>query len=559
MAKEYLQLNGKLLMTPDGELVQVPDDENLNNLADTNGIMATQNEEVTKEMEELIVNGVIDGSPRGVYASLSALQTAYPSGASGVYLTSDNGHWYYWNGSAWTDGGVYQTDLSYERVNYILSKYAKDINMRNGSLQNIYNANNISYSKVEEFNKSFIISYNGAFNEGDKIKFGLELYDDYNNDYGNVSNASVSWTNTHRLYNNEVEQYNENNSFYVDYDKYKKLYPSAKGIAISINRVNSSGTNIPIRITTIPYLIEDYCSYIMEQNKKLSSYLYKNSIPYLCFTFENTIGKLNILKSYDAKKFSELKTGIVIEKNSGYAFRDPTTIKYEDKWVMVSTRIVGNISDTTYETNNYFRVSVSEDLINWESKYVALPTNYSKVWSPTITKTKEGKYILVFTALTNGDIYSRRTYIANIDNMLNMTISNIRSITYGTTRQDYSDQGLFFANGYYYIVNTVVGKIHLFKSQTLEGTFNEVTMNNNWASRYSFLEGVQINRLEDKFIAYMVCPSSSDKGLYYSVSTDLINWTDLVKCGSEISEIENPYILGKNDEVYLSLYNAFNK
>lgn len=108
MAKEYLQSNGKMLMTTNGELVQVPDSENLNDLADTNGVMATQSEEVTNEIEDLIVNGVIDGSPRGVYANLSALQTAYPSGASGVYLTSDNGHWYYWNGSAWTDGGVYQ-------------------------------------------------------------------------------------------------------------------------------------------------------------------------------------------------------------------------------------------------------------------------------------------------------------------------------------------------------------------------------------------------------------------------------------------------------------------
>ena len=110
MAKEYLQSNGKILMTADDELVQVPDSENLNDLADTNGVMATQSEEVTNEIEDLIVNGVIDGSPRGVYANLSALQTAYPSGANGVYVCSDNGHWYYWNGSAWTDGGVYLTN-----------------------------------------------------------------------------------------------------------------------------------------------------------------------------------------------------------------------------------------------------------------------------------------------------------------------------------------------------------------------------------------------------------------------------------------------------------------
>jgi hypothetical protein len=48
------------------------------------------------------------GSPKGVYASLSALQTAFPTGTTGIYLTTDTGHWYYWNNSAWTDGGIYQ-------------------------------------------------------------------------------------------------------------------------------------------------------------------------------------------------------------------------------------------------------------------------------------------------------------------------------------------------------------------------------------------------------------------------------------------------------------------
>ena len=109
MAKEYLQVNGQMLMTEDGKLIQVPDSENLNDLADTNSVMATQSETTSNEIEDLIVNGVIDGSPRGVYDNLSALQTAYPSGANGVYVTTDNGHWYYWNGTAWTDGGVYQS------------------------------------------------------------------------------------------------------------------------------------------------------------------------------------------------------------------------------------------------------------------------------------------------------------------------------------------------------------------------------------------------------------------------------------------------------------------
>ncbi|MBO1515708.1 hypothetical protein I7822_29555, partial [Metabacillus sp. BG109] len=55
---------------------------------------------------------IVDGSPKGTYATLTDLQTAYPTGTTGVFiLTSEvgfEGHWFYWNGSAWTDGGVYQ-------------------------------------------------------------------------------------------------------------------------------------------------------------------------------------------------------------------------------------------------------------------------------------------------------------------------------------------------------------------------------------------------------------------------------------------------------------------
>ena len=53
------------------------------------------------------VQQVASGSPKGVYTTLEALQTAYPTGAEGIYVVQADGHWYYWNGSAWADGGVY--------------------------------------------------------------------------------------------------------------------------------------------------------------------------------------------------------------------------------------------------------------------------------------------------------------------------------------------------------------------------------------------------------------------------------------------------------------------
>lgn len=57
------------------------------------------------------IQNVVSGSPKGVYANLSALQAAKPNGDSGIYVTADSGHWYYYN-NGWKDGGVYQAGMN---------------------------------------------------------------------------------------------------------------------------------------------------------------------------------------------------------------------------------------------------------------------------------------------------------------------------------------------------------------------------------------------------------------------------------------------------------------
>ncbi|HFU4486168.1 TPA: hypothetical protein ACGPAZ_000312 [Streptococcus suis] len=72
-----------------------------------------------KELEETEakIRNIVSASPKGVYENLSALQSAHPTGDNGIYLTSNNGHWNYWNGSTWTDGGVYQaTEIEFASV-----------------------------------------------------------------------------------------------------------------------------------------------------------------------------------------------------------------------------------------------------------------------------------------------------------------------------------------------------------------------------------------------------------------------------------------------------------
>lgn len=52
---------------------------------------------------------IVSGSPKGTYTTLEALQTALPTGAEGTFLVLADGHWYFWDGTAWTSGGVYQS------------------------------------------------------------------------------------------------------------------------------------------------------------------------------------------------------------------------------------------------------------------------------------------------------------------------------------------------------------------------------------------------------------------------------------------------------------------
>lgn len=75
-------------------------------VADARGTYATLSDKLSA-LNTSIAN-IVSGNPKGVYANLSELKSNKPNGDSGIYVTKDNGHWYYYNGG-WQDGGVYQS------------------------------------------------------------------------------------------------------------------------------------------------------------------------------------------------------------------------------------------------------------------------------------------------------------------------------------------------------------------------------------------------------------------------------------------------------------------
>ena len=80
---------------------------NANVLSNTTAVTLKAN----KAYVDTLTASIASGSPKGTYANLAALQSAYPAGNTNIYVLAVDGNWYYWNGSAWTSGGVYQSTV----------------------------------------------------------------------------------------------------------------------------------------------------------------------------------------------------------------------------------------------------------------------------------------------------------------------------------------------------------------------------------------------------------------------------------------------------------------
>ena len=80
--------------------------------------------------------------PKGVYATLTALQNAFPTGTNGIYVVSENGHWYYYN-NGWQDGGIYQAievsdgSITPKKTNFI--EYSNQLFNKNDVVVGYYN------------------------------------------------------------------------------------------------------------------------------------------------------------------------------------------------------------------------------------------------------------------------------------------------------------------------------------------------------------------------------------------------------------------------------------
>lgn len=82
-------------------------------VADARGSYATLGRRMTaldaEKADKSMLPATYAGSPKGAYATTTALLAAHPTGDTGVYLVTADGYLYSWDGTAWTQLTQYQT------------------------------------------------------------------------------------------------------------------------------------------------------------------------------------------------------------------------------------------------------------------------------------------------------------------------------------------------------------------------------------------------------------------------------------------------------------------
>lgn len=87
----------------------------------------TERLDADKQYLESKFSAILDGSPDGVYAKLTDLQVAYPTGKSGTFVVDEDDNWYFWDSSSkkWKAGGIYQGSLSQETIDIRTDRFSK--------------------------------------------------------------------------------------------------------------------------------------------------------------------------------------------------------------------------------------------------------------------------------------------------------------------------------------------------------------------------------------------------------------------------------------------------
>lgn len=113
-------------------------------MSNTESSINAQNKAMWEKVQQEISNILTNGAITAVFTSADNLKSKYPQGAKGIFLTADTKHLWYWNDTAWVDGGAYfQPEIATGAV--------KSINIADKTIQD----NNIGSINLDSILDSF--------------------------------------------------------------------------------------------------------------------------------------------------------------------------------------------------------------------------------------------------------------------------------------------------------------------------------------------------------------------------------------------------------------------
>ena len=114
----------------------------------------------TDKLDDNVLSLIGSLKPSGTDVSANILAFTYNKG---IYVATDNGHWYYWNGSQYVDGGVYQSSEDVKQIKEDIEQIKEDID-------NVLDIHVISYpnkANPAEFQYNKTINITGAIVDSD--------------------------------------------------------------------------------------------------------------------------------------------------------------------------------------------------------------------------------------------------------------------------------------------------------------------------------------------------------------------------------------------------------
>jgi lysophospholipase L1-like esterase len=318
------------------------------------------------------INNIGNASPKAVYATLAALQAAFPAGTTGIYLVTADGKWYYWFSGAWTVGGTYQaTGIATGSVNEPKTSFFKQ------SVKNLCNPYTLN---VGMYGTGGALYANATYTASDYIPVLASTVYALNKafrwlEYFNSSKVIISTNSTGALANTNITT------------------PALTAfMRVTFYSADLTLLDMQVELNTVPTLYEPFyyfnTNYMRQRNndplyllpsKSVDYSLVKDVVPQKnLFNLANAVsgysvvpstGALNLSSGFYASEFIPVTPNTTYIKNS---FRAHALYDINKVWISG----VGSASAFTTPANCYYiRVSYypSDGLLQLEQGSVSTP------------------------------------------------------------------------------------------------------------------------------------------------------------------------------------------